>query len=155
MPAAETGLASQKSVKITDEVESKLQRSLMNMTLTHSYLQGWWTQAVAATSPVWLEYILSFQRGQEGLDSGDFGNLAEHTGDIVLYDCRKLLESEATDDVLFPRTDLAGSGIRLESRGMRKIERVGDTLFFVTQKSATEQDIIFEGSLTLAWLLPA
>ena len=90
------------------------------------------------------------------MDAADFQQLDSHTGDIVLYDCRTLLESEAANDVLFPRTEYkAGSGVYVESRGQRKIERDGDTIWLVVQKQAvTEQDIILKGSITQLWKLP-
>lgn len=135
---------------------AKAGRSLNNVTLVHTWVQGWWTQAVAATSPIWVSYTLSIIRANQGMDAGDFADVQGHGNDVVLYDCRALLESEATDDVLFPRTEYkAGSGVFVESRGQRKIERVGDTIWLVGEKTQiTEQAVVFRGSVTMLWKLP-
>ena len=136
---------------------TKLSRGLNNMTLVHSWVNGWWTQTVGASTPVWSAYTLAMVRANVGMDAGDFGAIAEHTGDIVSFDCRALLESEATDDVLFPRTESkVGSGVYMESRGQRKFERIGDTLWLIAQKNTvTEQSITFRCAVTLLWKLPS
>jgi len=135
---------------------TKSGRSLQNVTLVHTWISGWWSQAVAATSPLWRSYTLAVVRANVGMDTGDFLELEEHTGDISLFDCRALLESEGTDDVLFPRTEhRAGAGVFLESRGMRKIDRVGDTIWLVVQKDGvTEQAIVGRFAVTMLWKLP-
>ncbi len=153
--AASSGVTGQGLNDIKAIVEAKLGRSMQGLTLTRTYLQGWWQQVLAATSPVWGRYTVAVVRAPEGMDAADFGDLAVHTGDIELFDQRALLETVVADDVLFPRTDLAGSGMKIESRGQRKIERENDTIFVVVQKSiVTEQTVRFDGSLTCTWLLP-
>jgi len=155
LAAGGAGVASQQKQDVASDFTTKTGRNLYNVTLTHAYLQGWWSQTVAATSPIWGNFVIAFLRAPSGMDAGDFGDLSNHVGDIEMYDCRQLLEAEGTDDVLFPRTDIAGSGLKIESRGQRKIAREDETMFIVVQKNAvTEQDITFRGAVTCTWLLP-
>ena len=158
IPAASNGVSGQviSASMNTDFLARTGLASAARHTMGLTIVRGWWTQAVAASSPVWLRFALGIGVYPEAMDAGDFPDVDSHQGDYKLYDSRFLLESTAADDVLFPRTeDAAGSGIGIESGSMRKVQRSTDEPTLVIQKSgATEQAIILRIVVTQLWLAP-
>ena len=156
--AGTVGVANLISTNLGAQFVSKADRSLLNVTAVHIWVSGWWTYAAtAATTPVWVDLTFAVIRAHEAMDSADFTGMSGHDGDIMLFDCRRLLEAAAADDVMFPRTEsYAGSGIHVDGRGQRKIARDKDTLFLVSQKGVvTEQDITLRIAVTILWKLPS
>ena len=151
-----SGVASQESTDIGNLFATKFGMSLVGVTLIRSWLRGWWTASVAASTPIWLRYTVALLKAPKGMDDGDFPDIGSHDGDAQLFDDRQLLETIVQDDVLFPRTEhLAGAGIYVESRSQRKMARIDDTMWLVGQKSTiTENDITLRSTLTTLWKLP-
>ncbi len=84
------------------------------------------------------------------IDVGDLPDLGRHTGDLLVHDCRILMESLVADQPMQPQE--AGY-INIEGRGQRKMNREDDRLFLYIQKDAvTEALVRLEVATTLLWV---
>ena len=157
LTAASFGVAGQIIFDLGADFTAKADRALLNVTASHFWLTGWWRQgSTGATSPIATAFTLAIVRANVGMDAGDFNGLANHSGDIVLFDCRPLQEATVALAPLVPANGgPGGSNFALESKGQRKIARREDTLFLVVEKAVvTEQAPVLHAAITTLWLLP-
>ncbi len=156
--AATAGVASQKfTAAVFSSVTAKLDTSILNnLTIARAYLNGFWRTSSVVTAAVLTSYAIGLGLFPAGMDDTDFPDLSAHDGDWLLHDSRKLIEVDNGPAVVAPLLPQSGemtSGLRIGSSAMRKITRLDERPFVVVQKAdVTEDNIHFDGSLTILWL---
>ncbi len=155
LTAAAVGPAVQSVIRLETALNAKVDRTSQNYTLLRSYVKGTYTWPnTAAGTPIWVGYTMALVRAIRLMDGGDFGDIAAHNGDILLFDCRPLREPSISNDMLVPANAgwNTGSNVDLESKAQRKLARENDSIFLVGQKDqATEQDVLLRVAITLLW----
>ncbi len=85
-----------------------------------------------------------------GMDDGDFPDMALGDGDWMLRS-DIIFEMPGVISTLVKPDQVATQ--RLETRSMRRIERLGDSLFIVVQQNVAD-DMIYNFSATMMWRAP-
>ena len=154
LTSGDVGVASQKFTNITQSVVLKVDRQPIGYTCVKQYLRAFYFQEVAASTPVSFLASMGLIRVTGGVDVGDFPDLATHTGDLLMHDCRPLFETAAIGLVVPSAAgEDVGANMKKEGRSQRKMVREDDTLALYLQKSLiTEQNIHFLFALTCLWV---
>ncbi len=85
-----------------------------------------------------------------GIDEGDFPDLSLYEGDWLAYGTYHFQLPGAISTLVLPTAQAVRS---YESRGSRKIDRVGEVPFLVVQHSGAE-NVDYHFSVSQLWLMP-
>ena len=156
--AANISVASQQANnQVTNDLETRLGRTARGATITRIWVRGVYHTLAVVSALVIGDYQIGMGVFPEGMDAGDFDDLASHEGNWMLHDSRTLADTSSVTTfpiLLVPANVESGSAVNLDNRSQRKLERKGDDLWFVMQKSAaTEENIQFRGTVTVLWKL--
>lgn len=85
-----------------------------------------------------------------GIDNGDFPDLSLYDGDWLAYGSLVFRNPGVALNIVEP--ERAGY-VQMDSKSARRLDRIGDTMFFVVQQS-TAQDFLYNLSVSQLWLMP-
>ena len=161
MVAGDVGVASQKfNIGISSAFETKTGRSLRGVTISKIFFNGFYHTDVVVTTPILNLFSLAIGIYPEGMDEGDFPDLAAHAGDWLMHDTRILSDRGSATSFPIPLEpnsagNEAGFVFRIVNSSMRKVQRDTDKVQVVVQKrTVCEENITLTAAVTALWLMP-